>query len=304
MNEFYSTEVKINTDNAYKKMMTNLEDITIREDDFLNIYTAEEIAQDKETILEKEKSFKEKELNEELDQQKRASVLEYLIYEQGKQAGWLGKDITTVRVSRFDDIINGIDIIIEFEKEKEKYLGLAVDVSYSLNIEKKLDRIKNEIDSGELGKVKYYKSSHSGPARLTNIPRIVIACDSKTVNELTELWLEEDREKLANHPIQLQIITQIYSQLKLYEEYARYVAKNEKIAEVYKQALISVTPMLREKNLKFQGYEGRFFDTAYDRLSSGLSKFEYEIDKVKPKGSEISDKLKEFLKKREAKNKK
>ena len=55
-----------------------------------------------------------------------------------KVNNWLGPEATAIKSSRYDDIKNGVDNIVEFHKEEDfssSHLALAIDETFSHDVE-------------------------------------------------------------------------------------------------------------------------------------------------------------------------
>lgn len=274
-------ESHLNAEKAYKKVERLLESDAIHEKDFTDIYGQEKIEKDIKDVEDLESEFSKRESEPAKEAHTAASVLEYIIYQQGEVNEWFGEGAITVKTSKTDDFKNGVDLVVEFENEKGKYLGLAVDISFGKELSKKVGRIKNEIDRSELGKVEYYHSPHSEKKALLNLPRVVLAFDSKRTVELIQMWLDGENEKLGDHPAQFQIVVEILLQLKKYQQYAREIKGNEEIANIYENVINTVKKIKEEKKKIFTREQGEYLDGGYDHLDSALSVFEHEINKNK-----------------------
>lgn len=195
---------------------------------------------------------------------KLAELFEMLFARLVELENWLGDDVFVTETSEYDDFRAGIDMIVELLKEGAfSHLGLAIDVTFSSKqVEKKLERIRNEIDYYELPQVKYFVSQGGDyKGELNNVPRVVVAINRKQLMELTSLWLDIDflrkrisqaspgkglldlksrlaatQEKLANHPFQIEILAQIELELETFVKYAARKQKT-KISEKFKNML-------------------------------------------------------------------
>ena len=182
----------------------------------------------------------------------------------------MGQDVFILETSEFDDIRAGIDAVVEILRGGAfSHLGLAIDVTYGKQqIEKKLERIRNEIDYYDLPRVKYFISQGGDfKGELGNIPRVVIAVSRKQINELASLWLNIDflrkrvhadkagktanlrarlrelQTKLVNHPLQIEVLAQIELQLETFANYATWKNKERK-GEKFKN-ILSIIRMIQ-----------------------------------------------------------
>lgn len=238
----------------------------IQLDDFADVRSKEEIEHDKK-LEEHLPALFAKETTLEMEERKRwATVFEAIVHNHVELDDWLGSGARTVRPSRYDDYTNGVDTIVEFGGEKnteggESHLALAVDVAYGASLTSKLDRIKREIESGNLTTVKYFKSedgTHKGT--LSHVPRVVIGAELGTVKELAESWThmargESEQRKghkrdLSEHPMQLQMLDEIRVQLSAFRNYAEHVGHHE-AARVYYDASKMIDKVIAGKEPLF-----------------------------------------------------
>src|SRR5690606_659085 len=123
---------------------------------FSDLYSEEIIKRDKKATEEALRNFNEKNSEEDKQAKILADIFEAIIFDQGEMSEWFGKNVTTVKTSKYDDIVNGIDAILEFEeKQRRSHLALGIDATYQTFADQKIDRIRNRIERGEMGKVKY-----------------------------------------------------------------------------------------------------------------------------------------------------
>ncbi len=131
------------------------------------------------------------------------------------------------KASEYDDLFNGIDSIAEFSREGPSgYLALGIDVTSSGDtIRKKLEIIKDLIDSGRLNEIRYFQSLlPDGTPRheksLFNVPKGIVAVEKTDIAELANLWVKRDSKNLASHPVQLLVLKQLDMQMTAFIKYA------------------------------------------------------------------------------------
>lgn len=260
---------------AIREAFNKAEEVLRRDEISLDRFDGGEVERDKEYVEKMEGIFKEGRTTEEEEGRMLAVIFEAIMHEQSELSDWLGPDATTIKPSRYDDIANGVDQLVEFLNEEEaSYLAMAVDVTFGEDVVKKFDRIKNEIDSGVLGRVKYFYSENTKKKGfLENVPRVVIGADARTVKELSELWVEGRKKELSQHNIQYQILDEILIQA---ETFAAYAEKNGKVrvAGAYKDMAKKIGDIIGEKELSSEsrdlgGRDDRFYD-----IKVMLKKFE------------------------------
>jgi len=230
---------------AYKRARKLLNDAAIDPNDFDNLYDEETIKNDIAHAAKMDQKFEAENMPETQESKKYATVLEGIVHEGIDKEGWFGDDARAIKTSRFDDIENGVDEVVEIRDKdalSKSHLALAVDVTFSNQIAKKIKKIKDEIDSGKLGEVKYFLSEESEEE--LGIPRVVIGTEINNVKKIQGLWIK--KEDLTRHPFHLLMLEEVLKQL---DEFAKYALRKEKkdIAEVYKSAANTVRTIYRKK---------------------------------------------------------
>ena len=208
---------------AYQKaLQTETDQVT--EMEFANLYGEDVVQADAQHAQKLRKEFKASDEDKldnvpfNADPRKLSSALEAIITEQIELNEWFGEGTNTLQTTNFDDIENGIDCIVEFNSEEgRKNLGLAFDTTYAYKtiVKRKVARIAREIKKGELGKIKYFKTTDGSIAgRMKNIPKVILSVERKNAIMLAEAWVEGKQEELQVHPVQLMLLQQIEFQLE------------------------------------------------------------------------------------------
>jgi hypothetical protein len=237
---------------AYTRATEILERDRIKLDELSDLYGADTIARDEAYVAKREREFAASMSDAERQQLKLATVFEAILHEQGEQSNWFGEAAVTIKTSKLDDIANGVDEIVEFEEDEKSpsYLALAVDATYSTFPDHKLQKIKEEIDRGELAKIKYAVIENTGfRGELNKVPRVVIGVSARTVNQLAELWLSKNTKELAKHPVQIQILEEVLMQCKAFGKYAESKGQLE-IARKYENTQAIIEGVMNEKKEK------------------------------------------------------
>jgi len=218
---------------------------SIQETEFESIYGKDAVAADLEKVARLERQFSTGVSIEDRNSKKIADILEAIVLTQSEMSNWLG-NATTLRSSRFDDYVNKVDMLAEWNSPKEgsRVLALAVDVTFGMSgVQKKLREIKQEIDKGRLGSVRYFKDERGDfMGTRNNVPRTVIGVSQPIVTQLANLWLEGEKRQLGEHPIQRLFVDQIATQLRAMASYATQNGKHDAAAAYY-QALSAITPV-------------------------------------------------------------
>jgi hypothetical protein len=240
----------LDIDRAFAKASKMLKKEAIKPEKFIGEkgYFEDEIKADKIYVEEKEAAFLRGNSPEQTEAIKLATIFEAIIHEHAELSEWFGPDAFTVKTSRFDDIRNGVDSVVEFPENEATptYLALAIDITFSADTEAKFEKIRKEIEEEKLAEVKYFTSEHTPPRRLQKVPHAVIGAESRTVKELSDLWLEDNKKALAAHPIQFQILEEIMTQFECFAAYAEKVHKPE-IAGIFRDELEIVKKIYSQK---------------------------------------------------------
>jgi hypothetical protein len=240
----------------------------IKPDSFKGLYGDEVIAKDLAQAHSLEARFNHD--NERAD--KMGAIFEGVVLEQAELSNWLGQSAETIKSSAYDDYVNGIDMMIEFDADKNspKHLALAVDLTFgTASLKKKFDRIRKEIDADELGHMKYFRSERSGyRGELSQLPRAIVGVEHDTVAQLAALWVNDHKPQLAQHEVQRIIAEELNQQMKTFLAYARK-KKSEKAISAYERAS-RITGMMVEEKKKIAFNE---FDRVFQSIRSELLTF-------------------------------
>lgn len=225
------------TQAAHKKALEQFEDDDTIDPANFKDYDKSIIVDDLRKVREREAQFAAQETPETERARKYATILEGIIHEQVELSDWLGPDVMTRKASRYDDIFNGVDSIAEFESDDNPaVLALSLDVTYA-HPEKKLKRIRNEIDADTLSRIKYFESSDGRfQGSLSKVPRVIIGTDFLQIERLATLWVEGKKTELANDPVQWIILNEIASQLRAFQAYAQRNGR-PRTAQIFAQNL-------------------------------------------------------------------
>jgi hypothetical protein len=250
--------------------------------DFTEIYSRGEIGKDLNYLRLTEKKIEddnlqlnslEKGIFEE--NKKRAECLEIILTDQIYDGDWFGEYAMTSKTSKYDDIKNGVDMVVEFDKEEPERIALAIDASTASNskvieekVEKNMKKLKNK---DYLQEVKYFKSQirdekgeyYKGGLR--DLIPVVVGADRGNVDNLFETFSElkslekvksenakerrqELRKELAKNPLQGVFLKEIKIQLETYKKFLEN--KNEKVVNQCDSLLKIIDEVIEEKEKK------------------------------------------------------
>lgn len=172
---------------AWRLLIKRHRDSAIKPEDFSDLYDKEALKKDLDYVQNMEEIFKDKQNSETAGFERRGELLEALLAEGIKSGKWLGADTIPIIPSRYDDIWNKIDLILEMVgKEGFSHLALNIDITSSpKSAEDKLTAIRGKILLGELSQVKYFRSNRANiRGTLESIPKVIIGIDPKHIREL------------------------------------------------------------------------------------------------------------------------
>jgi len=279
---------------------------------FSDLFDPASIKADIAYVQEMETKFSRNRNTDDVSSRRRGELLEAMIFWQIKYARWFGVDADAVAVSRYDDIANGVDLVVQFLKEGGfKFLAMTVDVTSSPDqMTTKLDKIKKDILEGKLSKIKYFdpdpnkkkQASLKIRGELRDIPRVIVGIDNRTLRELSLLKIiisgafkgardeknprdlrmrlndrhKEAVIKMVNHRAQMIVLEQIQLQLATFSKFARSNNRAE-LADQYDNDLGIINEILEQKmaSLQFtpEDFVANSEDEVFESLRLGLRTF-------------------------------
>lgn len=189
-----------------------------------------------------------------------ADILEAILFEHIQQSNWFGDDARTIKTSRYDDLVNGVDLIVEFKESVDQYLhmGLAVDVTFGeTKLRLKIEKIKQEILRGGLASIIYFESERSNYKGLyKNLPRVVIGVDRSHLMDLARIWVDDTRKtEFTTHPAQKLILRQVSQQLMTFSRFAEEHGQSQIAAVYQKQLAVIQRHLAQKKDINAMAYE-------------------------------------------------
>ncbi|KND49688.1 MAG: hypothetical protein AB203_01215 [Parcubacteria bacterium C7867-008] len=234
---------------AQAEVLTSPEYV-IQEKDFIQKYGTARVQSDIALADRLERKFNSERSVTEANSKKIADTFEAIMLMQSELGEWLGSNASTLRSARYDDFVNKVDMVVEWNMpgQDSEVLALAVDVTFGTSgIDKKITAIRNEIERGKLGSIDYYRNQDSTDlAPRLNVARTVVGIGQPVVEELAGLWMANNNKALGIHPVQRAIVDQIGFQLFRMQQYAVHLGKFE-TAQVYKQAYAAIQRVQVEK---------------------------------------------------------
>lgn len=262
----------------YELLVPENQKRAIQLEEFTGLYANEVIGADKAYVEERVRRFREENSPGDKAHHMRGELFEAIVNSQVAESDWMGASADIIVPSRYDDIANGVDGIVEFEREGggSSHLALAVDVTDSeKKMAEKFEKVRRSIQEGSLSEVKYFKSKNFR-GELSGVPRVVVGAGRETVGNIAELLLrfrrlrttvtagrrsaEEPtameqraaqdlvrvRQEVATHPLQGMLLTEVKTQLGSFQKFALKAGKDAMAAR-YAEVLTLIEAVLAEK---------------------------------------------------------
>ncbi len=253
-----------NVARAYQYAEKNIlpkRDYSIHATDFQDIKPQGEIMRDMAKVMERRKQFKASETLIEKNLEIKSKLFEAMFVYMSKHCNLLGQESVAKRTSLVDDILNGIDMYAEAPSstEGEESLVIGFDVTFSANkVSKKLERYKQNIGEGNLGKISFFQNTLTGINQKDpryQVPRVVIGTSMKAIEELSTLLVAGKIKELMAHPMQRVIAEEMCDQLLPMCTYAEEIGEKG-LAEKLRRVLAAAEKLKEaKKSIPLQGYE-------------------------------------------------
>jgi hypothetical protein len=227
---------------AHIRAQKILEENEIKPEAFEGLYSSSGIKSDVNEVARLERKFDGDPMAKMY-----GNILEAITCEHGELSDWFGPNAQIIKTSRYDDYINKIDMVVETKSENESFsnLALGIDVTFgSYDLHKKFGDIQKKIDAGTLGEVKYFHSDRQHiHGRLQKVPQVVVGVEIDRVKELGQLWMQQEKKKLAIHPVQVTLLKEAREQLEVFASYAERTNKPD-LAALFRRELHKVKEIL------------------------------------------------------------
>jgi hypothetical protein len=241
------TLVGSNLSRAFAKAQELLSRQAINLRDFIGQrYPREMVERDLAEVEKRKQGFRREGFKRE------ATVFEAIVIDMtNRQPGWFGEGVRAAHTSEFDDVINGVDVVLEIPESGQNvsHLALGVDVTCGeRELIGKFLEIRKKIARGELGGVKYSHSSDGElQGELSGIPHVIIGTDGEHLEGLIRAWVNNNTA-LSRDPIQMTFLAQILLQLETFIKYAESESvKQTEVAARLKQAQSKVQSIFERK---------------------------------------------------------
>lgn len=196
-------------------------DERINIDDFLDVYSAEEIERDKERVKYFKKS-KDYEIPTEY-----GVVLENLFCDLAEKHEWFGEGVKIVQLSEFDDMIASgahCDVVLEIPVGSEGFVArIGIDLTTAVNydnLSKKRTKCVGGVQNGRLFSVKYFKSKIDGTkGKISNMPVFFAGINKENIDALCAAVAKKENtgiDNLKKHEAQFMFLDELENQTESY----------------------------------------------------------------------------------------
>ncbi len=233
---------------------------------FIPVYGRKEIEKDIKKILQWRYKGTRK------DHSQRGEMLETIMTAQAELNGWYG-DMLITKTLEYDDYENHTDSVLSGKLKNGEDVFLAIDwtVTNDKNlINKKLERIKQEINHNRLTEIKYFQSPEDDDDQrgLKNIPRVILAMNYENFQALCEQTIKvierqpKANQNFARFKLQLEILQDIREQLAQQLELANMNQTNSRkdfsaIIATIKNTLEKIDEIYLERKKYIQNEKAR-----------------------------------------------
>lgn len=207
------------------RVIDQWESVRPKIEDFSDQYDGATREKDDRAVRERKREYRER--------GKRAMRLEYMVLDGIYSRNWLGPDTEVTPASEYDDLFNGVDIIVRINRAEGEPVFLGIDVTSADDtseevlerIRRKVGRIAEGLEQGKKSSVKYYSGDSDEPRGRVRLPRVVLGTDEENIDLLfrdyvAALESREGGKTIERHPMQIGLMHQIEKQLAVYTEHA------------------------------------------------------------------------------------
>jgi hypothetical protein len=189
--------------------------------DFSGLYAAADIMSDESYVAKREHGFATNgtQTTDAAVQRAHARVMEAVIQQYAGPCGWFGEGSSVSFASRYDDIANGVDLVVSLPaREGQKPIRIAIDATFSEQgaIRKVRDVAERLKEKKKMYEVKYFEDELTGDKGHEEMPRVALGLARAHVVELAGLWKRNDVATLRRHEVQDIFLREIVSQLSFY----------------------------------------------------------------------------------------
>jgi hypothetical protein len=178
---------------------------------FIDTYGLEKVTADYAKVADRMASHLEGTMS---DSEKLGHIFEAAYLDLATRHSWFGEHSEITKASKFDDIMNGVDMITTVldKTNSVRQFEVATDLTISSHgVVKKFTQLADKVREGELAEINYYHSDILGyTGRLRDVPKTLIALDPRNMQSFLRNWMQEP--ELAQEQFSQVMLQQIATQ--------------------------------------------------------------------------------------------
>ncbi len=187
--------------------------------EFRGIHSADKIGKDKRYLDQRKEQFERK--------TESARNLELSVAEGIGSYDWFGGETDVILTNEYDDVRNGVDMVLNFYRADDSSIKIGVDVTTSQSsheLREKILRTADGLEQGRIPRVDYYKQEGDNETGIVYLPRVVVGTDDINADKLYKDFCQvlEDKKgkggEMAENNFQRKLLRQIERQLAYYTE--------------------------------------------------------------------------------------
>ena len=194
-------------------------------DVFQDLYGADNIEKDQQLVERMKGRFEHIDTADGRNSELLAIAFEGLLIDRVSK-GIFGQRVTMSPTAEFDDVINGVDAVVEITGARTENLGLAIDATFSPDVRKKFSEIFSRIQAGQLATIKYFHSEAVGIRGEFKVPLFVLGMSADNILPLLESWNGGQEDVLQNNPYPLVLLKELAEQATVFGAFARKHGKD------------------------------------------------------------------------------
>lgn len=164
-----------------------------------------------------------------------SDIFEHMLHRHISEAKWFGDSIKSILPSIYDDLFNGVDLILEQNVGSGAYAfsSLAVDATFSAKgAVEKIERTKSFLREAKLGRIKYFESdAASFKGTINNVPHFVIGVGRPALFEMVGQYVQKGPVPEINHEARRMVLEQVERQARYYADYLKERGFNDKASQ-------------------------------------------------------------------------
>ncbi len=191
-----------------------------------------------------------------------SDIFEHMLHTHIGEAEWFGDSVQSVFPSIYDDLFNGVDLILEQNVGRGAFAfsTLAIDATFSAQgAIQKLERTRDFLAKGNLGGIKYFKSEKADiVGRMDSVPHFIIGLGRPALFSMVSQYVQKGAVKEVNQEARRMVLEQIVTQANYFSKLltARgFEEKADKYARIESEMTHLLTGLIQTSGAKIPSDE-------------------------------------------------